>query len=120
MSNQALILDYSSLTSTLIISATCHSSSPLQDSRYDDFKRIGDLAFTQLAELRHRGAFSTVAQTFTACCLAAARENSQSGAEALNSSNESSLPTDLLEKWYRVSYPNFFENYTRKLPLKNS
>jgi len=28
----------------------------------------GDLCFTQLAELRHRGAFSTVAQTFAAVC----------------------------------------------------
>jgi len=29
---------------------------------------LGDLCFTQLAELRHRGAFSTVAQTWLACC----------------------------------------------------
>jgi len=34
-----------------------------------DFKALGDLAFTQLAELRHRGAFSTVSQTFAACCV---------------------------------------------------
>ncbi|KAH9827697.1 putative death-receptor fusion protein (DUF2428) [Teratosphaeria destructans] len=27
-----------------------------------------DLSFTQLAELRHRGAFSTVARTWTSCC----------------------------------------------------
>ncbi|KAK5006117.1 hypothetical protein LTR60_006059, partial [Cryomyces antarcticus] len=31
--------------------------------------RLGRLAFTQLAELRHRGAFSTVAQTFAVCCV---------------------------------------------------
>jgi hypothetical protein len=35
---------------------------------YHDFERIGTLSFTQLAELRHRGAFSTVAHTFTSCC----------------------------------------------------
>lgn len=29
---------------------------------------LGDLCFTQLVELRHRGAFTTVAQTFLACC----------------------------------------------------
>ena len=29
---------------------------------------LGDLCFIQLAELRHRGAFSTVAQTWLACC----------------------------------------------------
>ncbi|KAM0716200.1 hypothetical protein Q7P37_007645 [Cladosporium fusiforme] len=35
-----------------------------------DFKRsIFGLCFKQLSELRHRGAFSTVAQTWTACCL---------------------------------------------------
>ncbi|ODH48059.1 hypothetical protein GX48_05824 [Paracoccidioides brasiliensis] len=33
-----------------------------------DFNKIGSLSFTQLAELRHRGAFSAVSQTFTACC----------------------------------------------------
>lgn len=37
--------------------------------RDGDFKALGDLAFTQLAELRHRGAFSTVSQTFAACCV---------------------------------------------------
>ncbi|KAL5335459.1 putative death-receptor fusion protein-domain-containing protein [Aspergillus crustosus] len=34
----------------------------------DDFEQIGKSSFTQLAELRHRGAFSTVAQTFASCC----------------------------------------------------
>ncbi|KAL4992354.1 putative death-receptor fusion protein-domain-containing protein [Aspergillus falconensis] len=33
-----------------------------------DYEQIGKSSFTQLAELRHRGAFSTVAQTFAACC----------------------------------------------------
>jgi hypothetical protein len=36
---------------------------------YEDFKCMGDLAFEQLAELRHRGAFSIVSQTFEACCV---------------------------------------------------
>ncbi|KAL4803456.1 putative death-receptor fusion protein-domain-containing protein [Aspergillus unguis] len=34
----------------------------------DDYETIGRSSFTQLAELRHRGAFSTVAQTFSTCC----------------------------------------------------
>lgn len=33
---------------------------------------LGDLCFSQLAELRHRGAFSTVAQTWIVCCNRAA------------------------------------------------
>ncbi|KAJ5223998.1 hypothetical protein N7468_008540 [Penicillium chermesinum] len=33
-----------------------------------DFEKLGTSSFTQLAELRHRGAFSTVSQTFATCC----------------------------------------------------
>ncbi|KAL8696436.1 MAG: hypothetical protein Q9201_007659 [Fulgogasparrea decipioides] len=33
------------------------------------YQALGELAFTELAELRHRGAFSTVSQTFAACCF---------------------------------------------------
>jgi len=34
----------------------------------DVFEAIGSLTFTQLSELRHRGAISTVTYTFTTCC----------------------------------------------------
>lgn len=34
----------------------------------DTFERLGQLCFTQLLDLRHRGAFSTVSQTFAAFC----------------------------------------------------
>jgi hypothetical protein len=34
----------------------------------DLFEKLGRLCFTQLLELRHRGAFSTVSQTFAAFC----------------------------------------------------
>jgi len=33
------------------------------------------LAFTELTELRHRGAFSAVAQAFAACCSRSSRSN---------------------------------------------
>ncbi|KAJ5550352.1 Armadillo-like helical [Penicillium sp. DV-2018c] len=33
-----------------------------------DFANIGGASFTQLAELRHRGAFTNVSQTFATCC----------------------------------------------------
>ncbi|KAI4724759.1 hypothetical protein E4T49_07502 [Aureobasidium sp. EXF-10728] len=42
-------------------------------------RQLGDLTFTQLAELRHRGAFSTVAQTFVICCM-----RSNSGADTVS------------------------------------
>ncbi|KAL8717206.1 MAG: hypothetical protein Q9225_005526 [Loekoesia sp. 1 TL-2023] len=39
------------------------------------YREVGELAFQQLAELRHRGAFSTVSQTFAECCLRCAQSN---------------------------------------------
>jgi hypothetical protein len=51
-------------------------------------RQLGDLTFTQLAELRHRGAFSTVAQTFVICCM-----RSNSGTDAVSQT---------LEDWYKV------------------
>lgn len=54
----------------------------------DQLRAMGDLAFTQLAELRHRGAFSAVSQTFTICCV---RCNTGSGATR-----------STLEDWYQV------------------
>ncbi|KAI0389979.1 hypothetical protein F5Y17DRAFT_446624 [Xylariaceae sp. FL0594] len=35
---------------------------------WQNFEDIGNLTFDQLSNLRHRGAFSTVSQTFTGCC----------------------------------------------------
>lgn len=56
----------------------------------DIFDRLGRLCFTQLLELRHRGAHSTVAQTFAAFC----RRCTTSKIAKLQA-----LP----EVWYRVS-----------------
>jgi hypothetical protein len=39
------------------------------------FEKLGRLCFTQLLELRHRGAFSTVSQTFSAFCRRCASSN---------------------------------------------
>lgn len=39
------------------------------------FDKLGRLCFTQLLELRHRGAFSTVAQTFAVFCRRCATSN---------------------------------------------
>jgi len=61
----------------------------------DDFDALSWLSFEQLAELRHRGAFSTVAQTFAACCARCLAEKDPEIVE---------LP----EQWYqvRISLPN--------------
>ena len=58
---------------------------------YEDFFRIGGLAFEQLAQLRHRGAFSTVSQTFAACCARCLEADDQS-------------IKDLPKRWYQVYY----------------
>ncbi|KAK3065933.1 hypothetical protein LTR53_017873, partial [Teratosphaeriaceae sp. CCFEE 6253] len=68
----------SMLLSTLLPSAGPEQAHPLIE-----------LCFTQLAELRHRGAFSTVAQTWIACCLAS-RKLSDADAQPL------------LQNWYAV------------------
>lgn len=41
----------------------------VQAFQYHHYRTFGELAFAQLAELRHRGAFSTVSQTFADCCI---------------------------------------------------
>lgn len=54
------------------------------------FRAVGNLAFTQLSTLRHRGAFSSVSLTFTCCC-----QNSQHPAVASPTGERT-----LLEGWY--------------------
>lgn len=54
------------------------------------FSAIGNLSFEQLSTLRHRGALTTVSQTFAICCHMSRfyREEQES--------------QPLLEQWYRV------------------
>ncbi|KAI9782363.1 MAG: hypothetical protein M1839_005236 [Geoglossum umbratile] len=62
-------LKESSTTLRVIISNATHNPcSELSILDESDIKAIGQLTFTQLAELRHRGAFSTVSSTFATCC----------------------------------------------------
>ena len=55
------------------------------------FQEAGDLTFHQLANLRHRGAFSTVSLTFAKCC-----QSTQ------DLSLERFSGATLLQKWYQV------------------
>ncbi|KKK22927.1 hypothetical protein ARAM_005405 [Aspergillus rambellii] len=56
--------------SSLLLNATLSNETygPELGLNREDYDKIGRASFTQLAELRHRGAFSTVAQTFASCC----------------------------------------------------
>lgn len=60
----------------------------------DVYERIGNLSFTQLATLRHRGAFTTVAATFATCCQLA---------KYLDQKVVLEEQVTLLEQWYKVS-----------------
>ena len=80
----------SSLMHAILTNPGYYSPSiPVCGLLYEDLLMIGGLAFTQLAELRHRGAFSTVSQTFSACCVYCAKSNSPS-------------ITSLPKLWYQV------------------
>ncbi|KAK5990266.1 tRNA (32-2'-O)-methyltransferase regulator TRM732-like protein [Cladobotryum mycophilum] len=49
----------------------------------ETFEEIGNLTFDQLASLRHRGAFTTVAATFATCCQLAKHLEQTDGAEPI-------------------------------------
>ncbi|OOF99394.1 hypothetical protein ASPCADRAFT_393269 [Aspergillus carbonarius ITEM 5010] len=66
----------------------------------DHFEKIGTLSFIQLAELRHRGAFSTVSQTFATCC----QRCGQSSIEEI-----SALPG----RWYQEAKKIIFESASK-------
>jgi hypothetical protein len=56
-----------------VLLRTIISKAPIGDGERDlitpeFFAKLGRLCFTQLLELRHRGAFSTVSQTFASFC----------------------------------------------------
>lgn len=90
----------SSSLMNFIVTNICYSSSVSYGGfRYEDFQKLGNLAFTQLAELRHRGAFSSVSQTFAACCRKCAQANKLSDPQ-INPSPISRLPVH----WYKVRY----------------
>ncbi|KJZ78987.1 hypothetical protein HIM_01760 [Hirsutella minnesotensis 3608] len=58
----------SNLLRTVVLTARNRSRSGTISPTSDLFERIGNLTFNQLSNLRHRGAFTTVASTFATCC----------------------------------------------------
>ncbi|KAI0186937.1 putative death-receptor fusion protein-domain-containing protein [Xylaria flabelliformis] len=74
-----------------IAQTACHDRKHgfLAPSR-QNFEDIGNLTFDELSNLRHRGAFSTVSQTFTACC------------QLVNCiPTDQKNDVDLLQQWYK-------------------
>ncbi|KAJ5564383.1 hypothetical protein N7513_000625 [Penicillium frequentans] len=62
-----------------------------------DFENVGRVSFTQLAELRHRGAFSTVSTTFATCC------------QRCTDSKDASIQ-ELPVLWYQEAKSTIFES----------
>lgn len=94
-----LTLVSSSLMNFMVTNIGYSSSVSCSGFRYEDIQKLGNLAFTQLAELRHRGAFSSVSQTFAACCRKCAQADQLSDPQ-INPSPISRLPVH----WYKVRY----------------
>ncbi|KAK7425361.1 hypothetical protein QQZ08_008147 [Neonectria magnoliae] len=63
------------------------------------YERIGNLSFTQLSNLRHRGAFTTVALTFSTCCQFV---------KHLDQGTEGQHGPTLLEQWYNGTIDAIF------------
>ncbi|EED19802.1 HEAT repeat protein [Talaromyces stipitatus ATCC 10500] len=82
--------DSSNLLHAVVANVTYAPQNEHDGLRCADFEAIGTLSFVQLSELRHRGAFSTVAQTFAACCLRCAE-------------NENPEISGLPDLWYEDS-----------------
>lgn len=70
---------------SLLLSSLISTQSTADDA--ETLRRMSGLCFTQLAELRHRGAFSTVAQTWQSCCVRCKDLRGPSG-------------SPMLEDWY--------------------
>lgn len=87
--NSKLADIYSTLAHSMISSSKPTLIS--QAFQKGQYRKLGELAFQQLAELRHRGAFSAVSQTFAECCLRCAH----SGEPEMQA-----LP----KEWYQVSH----------------
>ncbi|KAJ5777592.1 hypothetical protein N7520_000838 [Penicillium odoratum] len=68
-----------------------------QGLQRSDFENVGRVSFTQLAELRHRGAFSTVSATFATCC------------QRCTSSQDPSIQ-ELPVLWYQEAKSTIFES----------
>jgi hypothetical protein len=66
----------------------------------EDFEQVGQSSFTQLAELRHRGAFSTVSSTFAICC------------QRCSHSKEPSIQ-ELPRAWYQRAKKTIFESASK-------
>jgi len=80
-------------------------------------QKLGGLCFTQLAELRHRGAFSTVAQTFAYVCAESATSANPQVARMIDDSYDVSIVHPML---IRDLFTNNFQTILRLFQQKGT
>ncbi|KAL7822394.1 putative death-receptor fusion protein domain-containing protein [Trichoderma gracile] len=90
------IHESSNLMRTIALSMRNRSREGLITPSRKAFETIGNLAFEQLANLRHRGAFTTVAATFATCCQLTKHLDPVEGRESL------------LDVWYKGTLNEIF------------
>ncbi|KAL7937700.1 putative death-receptor fusion protein domain-containing protein [Trichoderma chlorosporum] len=90
------IHESSNLMRTIALSMRNRSREGLITPSRKAFETIGNLAFEQLANLRHRGAFTTVAATFATCCQLTKHLDLVEG------------ETSLLNVWYKGTLNEIF------------
>ncbi|KAL7798366.1 putative death-receptor fusion protein domain-containing protein [Trichoderma ceciliae] len=86
----------SNLMRTIALSMRNRSREGLIAPSRKAFETIGNLAFEQLANLRHRGAFTTVAATFATCCQLTKHSDPVDG------------EVSLLDVWYKGTLNEIF------------
>ncbi|KAI1085719.1 putative death-receptor fusion protein-domain-containing protein [Whalleya microplaca] len=84
------IHESSNLMRTVANNARHDRKSGFHTTSRHNFETIGKLTFDELSNLRHRGAFTTVSQTFTSCCQLVKYFPAQSHEDS-----------SLLDEWYK-------------------
>ena len=92
--------DSSLLLSAILDAPIFQEQGTLPSSRYKSIEAMGFLCMDQLSNLRHRGAFSTVAQTFSSLC------------ERIGQSNDSAV-SGLRAVWYDSAVTTLNRQATR-------
>ncbi|KAL9613309.1 MAG: hypothetical protein Q9167_002130 [Letrouitia subvulpina] len=86
---------------------TCTPKSKIGRSlRHNDYKQIGELVLSELSQLRHRGAFSSVSLAFAACCVQCVQTGDTSAKK---------LP----KEWFRVALA-FIEKLSSALTRRSA
>ncbi len=83
----------SNLLKTIVNNARNDRASGLLSLSHNSFEKIGRLSFDELSNLRHRGAFTTVTQTFASCCQLV---------KYFPSPTVINEGVSLLDEWYKV------------------